>query len=199
MLSKEEKKRRKAIGDKKYREEHKEELRAAKKKYHVAHRYDIIKKVSEWVGRNKARSNEIKRQWANGHRDYNRERGRKYRADNIESERARSIKYRTEHAVECGKRTRTWSRLHPEKIIAYKHKRKALEHSGGEFSAIQWKELCERFYYKCVSCGESKPLTVDHIVPLSKGGTNDIENIQPLCLSCNSRKHTNTIDFRNSG
>jgi 5-methylcytosine-specific restriction endonuclease McrA len=36
-------------------------------------------------------------------------------------------------------------------------------------------------------CGEAKPLTVDHVVPVSKGGSNDISNIQPLCLECNDR------------
>lgn len=32
------------------------------------------------------------------------------------------------------------------------------------------------------------PITVDHILPVSKGGTNDLFNLQPMCSSCNSKK-----------
>lgn len=41
-------------------------------------------------------------------------------------------------------------------------------------------------------------LTPDHVVPLSRGGTNYIDNIQPLCGPCNSQKHAKTIDFRSA-
>jgi 5-methylcytosine-specific restriction endonuclease McrA len=64
------------------------------------------------------------------------------------------------------------------------------------FTQEEWQALCEKYDNRCLKCGERKPLTVDHIVPVSKGGTNDIHNVQPLCLDCNMRKHTKTIDYR---
>lgn len=43
---------------------------------------------------------------------------------------------------------------------------------------------------RCVGCNQPFPfLTVDHKVPLSKGGTNDPDNLQPLCKRCNSSKY----------
>lgn len=42
--------------------------------------------------------------------------------------------------------------------------------------------------YRCVECGARNDLTVDHIVPVSKGGTDDRANLQTMCRPCNSRK-----------
>jgi 5-methylcytosine-specific restriction endonuclease McrA len=42
--------------------------------------------------------------------------------------------------------------------------------------------------YRCQDCGAVTNLTVDHVTPISKGGTNEPDNLQTLCGSCNSRK-----------
>ena len=51
---------------------------------------------------------------------------------------------------------------------------------------------------KCEYCEALlKKYTIDHIIPLSKGGTNFLDNLQPLCGSCNSGKNNHVIiDYR---
>lgn len=50
----------------------------------------------------------------------------------------------------------------------------------------------ERDNFTCQVCGSRQNLAVDHIVPESKGGANDITNFQTLCKRCNSRKGART-------
>ena len=50
------------------------------------------------------------------------------------------------------------------------------------------KKVFKRDGRKCVNCGTSKKLTLDHIIPVSKNGKNKLENMQVLCRSCNSSK-----------
>lgn len=45
---------------------------------------------------------------------------------------------------------------------------------------------------RCAICGNHisyKKFTIDHKMPLSKGGTNDFRNLQAVCYSCNQMKH----------
>lgn len=59
----------------------------------------------------------------------------------------------------------------------------------------------ERDGYACLRCGcdEARRLRADHVVPESQGGLATPENLQTLCMSCNSWKGVKTIDFRMAG
>ena len=46
----------------------------------------------------------------------------------------------------------------------------------------------KRDNYRCVKCGSTKNLEVDHKVSLANGGTNEMANLQTLCQDCNRRK-----------
>jgi len=54
----------------------------------------------------------------------------------------------------------------------------------------------ERDGNKCLKCGETNALTMDHVVPESKGGKFTLQNLQTLCVWCNEEKADKTIDYR---
>lgn len=60
-------------------------------------------------------------------------------------------------------------------------------------------DVLERYKFKCAYCGASASdgvtLEVDHIVPVSKGGSNDMDNLQILCKPCNIGKFNRIISF----
>lgn len=50
-------------------------------------------------------------------------------------------------------------------------------------------EIKKRDNYKCVRCPSTKRLEVHHIVPLSRGGTNNKRNLITLCEKCHQKRH----------
>jgi len=61
----------------------------------------------------------------------------------------------------------------------------------GRFSREEWFSVRDFTNGVCPECGVNvgiEKMTIDHIIPLSKGGSNFISNIRAICKSCNSRK-----------
>ena len=69
----------------------------------------------------------------------------------------------------------------------------------GNYTPAEWQAIKERQGFRCLMCGKQEPeikLTVDHVIPVSKGGLNTADNLAGLCKPCNSKKGTKTLDLR---
>jgi 5-methylcytosine-specific restriction endonuclease McrA len=134
-----------------------------------------------------------------------------YYQKSAERRRAQKREYQKAHPELISERSRRYRESHPERLKVFyaqnpgyaavqSNKRRALiKQVEGSYRLDEWNELKARYSYYCLCCGRSEPeikLEGDHVVPLSKGGSNGIENIQPLCRSCNSHKHNKIIDYR---
>ena len=93
---------------------------------------------------------------------------------------------------------RRWHKVNSEAVTAITQRRRTKKtRAGGSFTAGEFKMLISHYGNRCLCCGRSDvKLTADHVIPVSKGGTSNIDNIQPLCKSCNSQKRDRTIDYR---
>lgn len=89
---------------------------------------------------------------------------------------------------------------HPEvRKRASRLRRARIVGNGGSHTDQEWQEVLAAAGRACLACRRTEAevkIERDHVVPLAKGGTDDIDNIQPLCRSCNANKRTETIDYR---
>jgi 5-methylcytosine-specific restriction endonuclease McrA len=55
-------------------------------------------------------------------------------------------------------------------------------------------EVKKRFWGRCGYCGRREKLVIDHILPIARGGTSEVDNLMPACRSCNSFKTVFTLE-----
>lgn len=92
---------------------------------------------------------------------------------------------------------RIWGAAHPDKRREAYHRRRAcIANAEGSFTEVEFQVICEKYGNRCLCCGYDGSLQRDHVIPLSKGGSDWISNIQPLCGKCNSAKGTKNTDYR---
>jgi len=130
-----------------------------------------------------------------------RSKNKAYRSAHIDKEHSYKLNYNTEHAEHRRLYDREWRSKNTEKVVAKGHTYRAkLRNSGGRFTSSEWIELKEKYNFTCLRCRQREPeikLTADHVIPISSGGSNSIDNIQPLCISCNcSKGNRSSKDYR---
>lgn len=109
-----------------------------------------------------------------------------------------SIEHREKQAEGSRGNKNRWKGGYQNHLMHTKRRRVLELQASGFHTLEQWEGLKKECEYMCLCCKRYEPeivLSEDHIVPLSRGGSDDISNIQPLCRSCNSRKYVNVINF----
>jgi 5-methylcytosine-specific restriction endonuclease McrA len=85
---------------------------------------------------------------------------------------------------------------HPDAHRQRRLKRRAVQRENGVF-VVTPIEIQKILSSRCIFCGTADNITVEHLIPLSRGGRHSIGNLAPSCKSCNSAKGTRTVmEFR---
>src|SRR6266850_3288205 len=92
-------------------------------------------------------------------------------------------------------RVRKWRSQHPDKFrennrLQYQRRRTAI----GKLTMAEWKLIKAIFQNRCAYCWQVRPLEIEHVIPLSKGGANTAENVVPACSQCNRHKWNRTLE-----
>ena len=86
----------------------------------------------------------------------------------------------------------------------WQYPKKPKRHPASKLPQGEWLILQKKYDFRCFYCGDVVKLTKDHIIPVSKGGKDTIDNIVPACMSCNRKKGvklyetTKRIDEKNT-
>ncbi len=172
------------------------------KKYRLSHPDKEKERKLAWASKNTDKVRKYFREYAQKYRSVHpkkvKDSNAKRYKNNPEYYKSRAKKYYKQNVDQCKLRSSNYAKKHPEWNRQNSRNRRAtIRGSLGKILKGEWEELCNSFGNKCLCCGKNDVLlTLDHIVPLKLGGSNTIDNAQPLCLSCNSKKHTKVIDFR---
>lgn len=161
--------------------------------YNLAHKKERV----EYRNSNKDRINECKRIWYKNNREKVLSQTKARSLLRREKILAYQARYYSENTDKVRANVRVYQQANPDKKRHLINKRRARKAgNGGSHTLLELKEKFASFGDVCFYCGCGGELTVDHDIPLSRGGTDDIDNILPACRSCNSRKNSLTaVEF----
>jgi 5-methylcytosine-specific restriction endonuclease McrA len=149
--------------------------------YYKAHAEEYKAYSKEWRANNPEKTRQYHQEYAQAH---------------IEEERIRhakkSRKERLEHPERIKERSQKWYLKNREQATNKNSVYRTRKRFNGEYLVLD-KELRKILTSSCVNCGTEEKITLDHVIPIVRGGKHSVGNLQPLCKSCNSSKGKKTM------
>jgi 5-methylcytosine-specific restriction endonuclease McrA len=145
--------------------------------YYTTHADAERKRARDWYAANRERANASRRVRV---------------AARPEKAHAYAAAYRAAHLEQMREYKRAWKTKHPEQAVVDFHRRRArLAGASGSHTAADTRTQYGRQKGRCYWCGEKvtwRAKHVDHVTPLSRGGSNGPENLVIACAHCNTSK-----------
>ena len=210
-----------AIADKKRYKLNREHIRDQRKQYCCEHKEQISDQAKLYYLKHKEQIAVRKRKYNQTHREQIRAHQQKYNFEHREQISEHRRKYRHDHKEQISKSEKRYRETHKQKVSERDKQYRQSERGGflkkqnnrrrrvrqraskRDLTPEQWQRILKNQKFRCNMCGEkfgeAKPATIDHVIPLSKGGDLTSSNVQALCQSCNSSKNARIMDcFINS-
>ena len=148
---------------------------------------ETVHKNGRCLAHHRAKQNEYMMVYRRKNPEKEREKWRKYQANNREATKAASL---------------AWSRRNKEHLAEYnreywlrnkeRKRNKAMVYvarqRGATVRQVMVKELKRLYADPCMWCGTTENITLDHLIPLARGGEHSVGNLVAACRSCNSSK-----------
>lgn len=166
--------------NKRYREANADKIKAQRQIYEEAHRAEAVARAKAWVKANPERYKE--------HTARHRE---KYREQRRVASMERYRRLMAENPEKVRKQRREWAKS-PKGKLYYRNsniqRRRGVPYTK---EALEW--IGSLIDPDCEYCNHPAT-TIDHVIPISRGGTGDLQNLVPACQPCNASKGNQTLE-----
>jgi 5-methylcytosine-specific restriction endonuclease McrA len=168
------------------------ECRECAKIKYKKHHYKNIENRNKSARQAHWKNREQRLAYKKQYRDAKKEAIRKKKAEWDKKNADHRAEYIQKNKESIRARMKIYTKNNIEKVKAIGRNRRArILGGGGKHTPEQIKDMLEKQKKKCINCKKSiaKKYHIDHIMPVAKGGSNDIKNIQLLCPPCNHKKN----------
>lgn len=116
----------------------------------------------------------------------------RYLADNRERRNAYQREWNARNKAKVSAANRRWREANPDKWARAATASKARDRTS-DVRDVTAKDFRRLLQDPCQQCDTTESLSIDHIIPLARGGRHAVGNLQILCIDCNQEKANRTM------
>lgn len=153
--------------------------RVSQKAWYEKNRAKHLVKLREYHKKNRVKAVERAAAWAHANPD-------RYRAN--------QARYYEENKESLKQKVQEWRVANPERRKLQSHKRRKQMECDNPLTIEEWTDILNTQEGHCFYCNQERPLVLEHMTPLSRGGLHTASNVVGACQPCNNRKYTKTAE-----